>query len=84
MHKGCKEDLRKLKKEYEGLRIEFKKAKQNTEIVNSEELVDDYRRRTKRITDLEEEIKALSAQEAEMKEVIDAYQRKIKKSSLEK
>ncbi len=50
--------------------------------MNSEELVEDYRRRTKRITDLEEEIRNLVNQEAEMKEVIDAYQRKIKKASL--
>jgi cell division protein FtsB len=52
--------------------------------VNSQELVEDYRKRTKHITELTQKIKELRAREAEMKEVIEAYQRKVKKESLQK
>ena len=47
------------KKECEKLRLEIQDAKQETEIVNSQELVVDFKKRTQNIQKLDEEIKEL-------------------------
>jgi hypothetical protein len=53
--------------------------KQDVEIVNSQQLVVDFKKRAQNITKLEAELKEMLDKEKEMKIVIEMYQRKQKK-----
>ena len=66
------------------MRLEIQDAKQETEIVNSQELVVDYKKRAQHITALEKEINDMLEKEKEMKTVIEMYQRKIRKEVVTK
>lgn len=66
----------------EKLRLEIQDAKQETQIVNSQELVVDFKKRAQNIARIEEQISAALEKEKEMKTVIEMYQRKIRKEGI--
>lgn len=81
---GFRGEINTTKEACEKLRLEIQDAKQETEIVNSQELVVDFKKRAQNITRIEEEISAALDKEKEMKTVIEMYQRKIRKEGLVK
>ena len=72
-------EINSTKDSCEKLRLQIQDAKQETEIVNSQELVVDFKRRADNIKKQERDITEMLEKEKEMKTVIEMYQRKIKK-----
>ena len=56
---GLRSEINTTKQSCEKLRLEIQDAKQETEIVNSQQLVVDFKRRAQNILRVEDEIKAL-------------------------
>ena len=78
----CRGEINASKEQCEKLRLEIQVAKQDVEIVNSQQLVVDFKKRAQHITKLEEELKEMHEREKEMKAVIEMYQRKIRKEAV--
>jgi uncharacterized protein YoxC len=81
---ALRSDINAIKDNCERLRIEIQDAKQETEIVNSQELVVDFKRRAQNIARIEDDIRVALEKEKEMKTVIEMYQRKVRKEGLVK
>jgi small-conductance mechanosensitive channel len=79
---GLRGEINMSKEHCEKLRLEIMDKKQDVEIVNSQQLVVDFKKRAQYIGKLEEELKEMLEREKEMKIVIEMYQRKQKKEAL--